>query len=105
MRRLFGTKKPVAPTPSLAEVSSNLGQRGESLQSKIAALDKQILELKQVMAKQKPGAAQNATKARALRLLKQKKMYEKQMDSTLNQQFNVDQAAFTQGKFIKKILR
>eukprot|EP00494_Astrolonche_serrata_P002796 UN02802 len=47
------------------------------------------------MAKSK-GAAKKNHQRRALQLLKQRKMYEKQLDNTMAQQFNIDQAKFTQ---------
>ena len=57
-------------------------------------MDAELLQYKEQMKRQK-GPALNATKQRALRLLRQKKVYEQQRDNTYNQQFNVEQAAFT----------
>jgi len=44
----------------------------------------------------KPGPAKTSVQKRAMAILKQKKMYEKQKESTMNQQFNVDQIMFAQ---------
>lgn len=41
------------------------------------------------------GPAQNAVKQRALRVLKQKRLYEGQRDQLYSQQYNIDQIAFT----------
>eukprot|EP00163_Fabomonas_tropica_P011490 TRINITY_DN221_c1_g1_i3.p1 TRINITY_DN221_c1_g1~~TRINITY_DN221_c1_g1_i3.p1 ORF type:complete len:228 (+),score=65.80 TRINITY_DN221_c1_g1_i3:310-993(+) len=94
MRRLFGGKKKAYEGPSLGQVSKNMGDRADTLDEKIRKLDGELIKYKEQMKKQR-GPALNATKQRALRVLKQKKMYEKQRDNTYNQQFNIDQAAFT----------
>ncbi|CAN6801817.1 unnamed protein product [Brassica oleracea] len=47
--------------------------------------------------KTRSGPVQQALKARAMRLLKQKKMYEGQRDMLYNQTFNLDQVSFTAG--------
>lgn len=44
----------------------------------------------------KPGPAKVSVQKRAMAILKQKKMYEKQKETTMNQQFNVDQIMFAQ---------
>mmetsp|Transcript_241 Transcript_241/g.886 ORF Transcript_241/g.886 Transcript_241/m.886 type:complete len:198 (-) Transcript_241:482-1075(-) len=48
------------------------------------------------MKKMRPGPAKTSVQKRALAILKQKKMYEKQKEATMNQQFNVDQIMFAQ---------
>jgi charged multivesicular body protein 5 len=88
MRRLFGKKKEAAPGPSLGDVSRNLESRAGSLDTKIKALDVQLAECKAQL-QTKRGAAAQQVKQRALRLLRQKKMYEKQRDGALNQQVRV----------------
>ncbi|KAG2256091.1 hypothetical protein Bca52824_075385 [Brassica carinata] len=45
--------------------------------------------------KTRSGSVQQALKARAMRLLKQKKMYEGQRDMLYNQTFNLDQVSFS----------
>ena len=42
----------------------------------------------------RPGPAQAAIKQRAMRVLKQKRMYEQQRDSLYNQSFNLEQVSF-----------
>jgi charged multivesicular body protein 5 len=46
------------------------------------------------MAKMRDGAAKNAIKAKALRVLKQRKMYETQVDNLRQQAFNMEQANY-----------
>jgi charged multivesicular body protein 5 len=48
------------------------------------------------MKKVRPGPAKQQLQQRALRVLKQKKMYEKQRDGLMQQQFNLDQTKFAQ---------
>lgn len=46
------------------------------------------------MAKMREGPAKNNVKQKAMRVLKQKKMYENQVDSLRNQSFNMEQANY-----------
>lgn len=46
------------------------------------------------MVKMRDGAAKNAVKAKALRVLKQRKMYESQVDNLRQQAFNMEQANY-----------
>lgn len=96
MHRIFGKKKETAPPPTLDDASHNIGNRLNQHEAKIAAIDQELVNLKQQMSRMREGPAKNQIKSRALTLLKQKKMYEKQRDSMFNQQFNIDQQKFTQ---------
>jgi len=96
MHRIFGKKKETAPPPSLDDAQHSIGNRLGQTESKIGAIDQELVSMKQQMAKMRDGPAKNQLKQRALTLLKQKKMYEKQRDSMFNQQFNIDQQKFTQ---------
>ena len=96
MNRLFGTAKEAPPKPTLQDASSSLEKRGESLDTKIGKLDKELQRYTEQMKKMKPGPAKQAVQKRALNILKQKKLYEGQKEQTMNQQFNVDQIAFAQ---------
>merc|ERR1719499_1796039 len=53
------------------------------------------MELKKKMQKAR-GSSKKSLQRRAIQLLKQKKMYEKQLDQTMSQQFNLDQVKFMQ---------
>lgn len=46
------------------------------------------------MAKMREGPAKNSVKAKALRILKQRKMYEAQVDNLRQQAFNMEQANY-----------
>eukprot|EP00192_Tetraselmis_astigmatica_P019413 CAMPEP_0117661812 /NCGR_PEP_ID=MMETSP0804-20121206/7733_1 /TAXON_ID=1074897 /ORGANISM="Tetraselmis astigmatica, Strain CCMP880" /LENGTH=215 /DNA_ID=CAMNT_0005468697 /DNA_START=221 /DNA_END=868 /DNA_ORIENTATION=+ len=94
MRRVFGTKKEKAPPPSIEDATSSLGNRGDALDEKIRKLDQQLIEHKNTISRTK-GAAQQAAKRRAMNVLKQKRMYEGQREQLYQQQFNLENAAFT----------
>lgn len=48
------------------------------------------------MGKMREGPGKNAVKAKAMRVLKQKKMYEQQLDNLRGQAFNMEQANYAQ---------
>lgn len=64
------------------------------MDEKIKRLDTELTRYKEQIKKTRPGPAQEAVKARAMRVLKQKRMYEGQRDMLYNQTFNLDQVAF-----------
>ncbi|KAI3793558.1 hypothetical protein L1987_36177 [Smallanthus sonchifolius] len=94
MRRVFGAKKDKEPPPSLNDASDRINKRGETVDEKIKKLDVELARYKEQIKKTRPGPAQEAVKARAMRVLKQKRMYEGQRDMLENQTFNLDQVAF-----------
>lgn len=97
-----------APSPPRAQ----LDKRGGALDEKIKKLDEELLRHKELIDRARPGPAkarcagvaslvgaapdpaQDAAKQRALRVLKQKKLYEGQRDQLYSQQFNLDQTSF-----------
>ncbi|XP_076885885.1 vacuolar protein sorting-associated protein 60.2-like isoform X1 [Bidens hawaiensis] len=94
MRRVFGVKKDKEPPPSINDASDRINKRGETVDEKIKRLDAELARYKEQIKKTRPGPAQEAVKARAMRVLKQKRMYEGQRDMLYNQTFNLDQVAF-----------
>uniref|UniRef100_A0A2P2JZV3 Charged multivesicular body protein 5-like n=1 Tax=Rhizophora mucronata TaxID=61149 RepID=A0A2P2JZV3_RHIMU len=94
MRRMFGVKKDKEPPPSIQDASDRINKRGESVDEKIKKLDAELARYKEQIKKTRPGPAQEAVKARAMRVLKQKRMYEGQRDMVYNQTFNLDQVGF-----------
>ncbi|PSR98792.1 Charged multivesicular body protein [Actinidia chinensis var. chinensis] len=94
MRRVFGAKKDKEPPPSVSDASDRINKRGETVDDKIKKLDTELARYKEQIKKTRPGPAQEAVKARAMRVLKQKRMYEGQRDMLYNQTFNLDQVAF-----------
>ncbi|KAG5387213.1 hypothetical protein IGI04_038683 [Brassica rapa subsp. trilocularis] len=71
-----------------------INKRGESVEDKIKKLDVELCKYREQIQKTRSGLVQQALKARAMRLLKQKKMYEGQRDMLYNQTFNLDQVSF-----------
>lgn len=64
-----------------------------SIEVKIRKLDGELLAYKDQLAKLRPGPGKNAVQERALRTLKQKKMYEQQLSQLTQQTFNMENAA------------
>lgn len=94
MRRVFGVKKDKEPPPSVQDASDRINKRGDSVEDKIKKLDAELTRYREQIKKTRPGPTQEAIKARAMRVLKQKRMYEGQRDMLYNQTFNLDQVAF-----------
>ncbi|XP_019733253.1 charged multivesicular body protein 5-like [Hippocampus comes] len=95
MNRLFGRSKPRAPAPDLSECIGNVDARGESIEKKISMLDAELFKYKEQMKKLKDGPSKNMVKQKAMRVLKQKKMYEGQREQLAQQSFNMEQANYT----------
>lgn len=68
--------------------------RADAIETKVNKLDAELRKYKDQMAKMREGPSKNAVKARALRILKQKKQYEQQIEGLRNQSFNMEQANF-----------
>jgi len=97
MKRIFGGSKPQQPTVTLDEATKNMDTRVSGFDEKIRKLDAELFQYKDKMQKTKPGTGPyNLLKQKALRVLKQKKMYEGQRDQMMNQSFNMEQANFAQ---------
>jgi len=94
MNRLFGKGKSKDPPPNLGDCISNIDSRGESIDKKIGRLDQELGKYRDQMKKMRPGPGQNAIKQKALRVLKQKKMYENQREQLANQSFNMEQSNY-----------
>ena len=103
MKALFGGSKkskkskdtaPKEPVATLGETSSNLGSRANVLEGKVKKCNEELRPVLEQLKK----ASKNSKKAvqgRALNIIRRRKMYEKQLGVLQNQQFNVDQVAFT----------
>ncbi|GBC07409.1 hypothetical protein RclHR1_07440014 [Rhizophagus clarus] len=94
MNRLFGTSKKT-PKPSLNDAITATDNRVDAVEVKIKKLDAELVKYKDQMKKMRDGPGKNAIKNKALRVLKQRKMYETQRDQLQQQSFNMEQAAFT----------
>ncbi|KAL6521775.1 hypothetical protein OROGR_018344 [Orobanche gracilis] len=94
MKRVFGAKKDKEPTPSVQDASDRITKRSDNVEEKIKKLDNELARYKEQIKKTRPGPAQEAVKARAMRVLKHRRMYEGQRDMLYNQTFNLDQVTF-----------
>ncbi|KAA0203026.1 hypothetical protein HAZT_HAZT004410 [Hyalella azteca] len=94
MNRLFGKGKSKEPPPSLNDCIAGVDGRADSIDKKIARLDAELIKYKDQMKKMREGPAKNAVKQKALRVLKQKKMYEQQSDNLRQQSFNMEQTNY-----------
>lgn len=68
--------------------------RADAIETKVNKLDAELRKYKEQMTKMREGPSKNAVKAKALRILKQKKQYEQQIEGLRNQSFNMEQANF-----------
>ncbi|XP_020574076.1 charged multivesicular body protein 5-like isoform X1 [Phalaenopsis equestris] len=94
MRRVFGAKKNQEPPPTIQDATERINKRGDTVDEKIKKLDSELARYKEQIKKTRPGPAQEALKARAMRVLKQRRMYEGQRDMLYNQTYNLDQVSF-----------
>lgn len=69
--------------------------RVSSLEVKLKKLDAELSVFKNQMSKMREGPGKAAVQQRALRVLKQKRMYENQLGQLQQQTFNMEQAAMT----------
>ncbi len=91
MNRLFGSKKPQAPPPNLNDCVASIDSRTESVEKKIQKLEQELSKYSEQMKKMRDGPGKNAVKQKALRVLKQKRIYEAQRENLSNQSFNIEQ--------------
>ncbi|PAV85434.1 hypothetical protein WR25_07875 [Diploscapter pachys] len=94
MKRIFGAGGKKEPPPDLNQAIANVEARGESVEKKIQRLDAELVKLRDQMAKMREGPSKNLVKQKALRVLKQKRMYENQRGQLDQQVFNMDQSNF-----------
>jgi len=95
MNRIFGTSASKAPKPTLSDAIASTDQRAASVEVKITKLDAELVRYRDQMAKMRNGPGKNAVQERALRVLRQKKMYEAQLAQLTQQSFNMESAALT----------
>lgn len=94
MNRLFGSKN-AAPKPSLASAIASTETRAEGVEVKIRKLDAELARYRDQMKRMRDGPGKTAIQQRALRVLKQKKLYESQLDNIQQQSYNMEQAVMT----------
>ena len=120
MNRLFGTKN-ATPKPGLTEAIASTETRADGVTQKIKKLDQELSRYRDQMKKMGSGPGkvrgmprlsscshhahthplpsllhpQKAVEARAIRVLKQKRLYESQLDQLYQQSYNMEQATMT----------
>ncbi|GLG93017.1 Charged multivesicular body protein 5 [Gryllus bimaculatus] len=94
MNRLFGKGKPKEPPPNINDCIAGVDSRADSVEKKIARLDVELKKYKDQMKKMREGPAKNGVKQKAMRVLKQRKMYEQQLDNLRQQSFNMEQTNY-----------
>ncbi|EJD53523.1 vacuolar protein sorting-associated protein 60 [Auricularia subglabra TFB-10046 SS5] len=92
MNRIFGSSKP-KPKASLNDAIASTETRIGAIEVKIKKLDAELGKYKEQLSKLRNGPGKNAVEQRALRVLKQKKMYEAQLSQLTQQTFNMESAA------------
>jgi len=74
MKKIFGAKKNKEPPPTIHDATDRITKRGDTVDEKIKKLDAELARYKEQIKKTRPGPAQEAVKARAMRVLKQRRM-------------------------------
>ncbi|KAJ7590678.1 vacuolar protein sorting-associated protein 60 [Mycena floridula] len=95
MNRIFGSSASKKPKPNLQDAIASTDARMSTIEVKIKKLDAELGRYKEQMSKLRNGPGKAAIQQRALRTLKQKKMYEGQMAQLTQQTFNMESAALT----------
>ncbi|CAD5185144.1 unnamed protein product [Musa acuminata subsp. malaccensis] len=74
MKRVFGAKKNKEPPPTIQDATDKVSQVGVTVDEKIKKLDAELARYKEQINKTRPDPAQEAVKARAMRVLKRRRM-------------------------------
>jgi len=93
MNRIFGTSTNKKPKPTLQDAISSTDTRIASIEVKVKKLDGELARYKDQMSKLRNGPGKDAIQQRALRTLKQKRMYEGQLNQLAQQTFNMESAS------------
>ncbi|KAG2203518.1 hypothetical protein INT46_010897 [Mucor plumbeus] len=94
MNRLFGSGKKI-PKPTLNDAISNTDVRVDAVEVKVKKLDAELTRYRDQLKKMRDGPAKKTVQQKAIRVLKQKKLYEAQRDNLQQQSFNMEQAQMT----------
>ncbi|KNZ62377.1 uncharacterized protein VP01_1278g2 [Puccinia sorghi] len=95
MNRLFGSTSAKTPKPTLNDAIQSTESRIDTIEVKIRKLDAELIRYKDSMKKLREGPGKAAMQQRAMRVLKQKKLYEGQLSQLQQQTFNMEQAIMT----------
>lgn len=94
MNRIFGSSS-AKPKPSLQDAIASTDQRTATIEVKVRKLDAELSRYKEQMSKMRNGPGRDAVQQRALRTLKQKKMYEAQIAQLEQQSWNMESTQLT----------
>ncbi|ODQ53489.1 hypothetical protein SAICODRAFT_79782 [Saitoella complicata NRRL Y-17804] len=95
MNRIFGASRTKAPKPSITDAIQATDSRIDSIEVKIRKLDSELSVLRDRMSRLRDGPGKNSLKQKAIKVLRQKKLYESQLDTLQQQTFNMEQTALT----------
>merc|ERR1712093_865634 len=95
MNRLFGAASSSKPKPSLQDAISSTDTRVDGIMVKVKKLDGELARYRDQMKKMRDGPGKKAVEQRALRVLKQRKLYEAQIEQLQQQTWNMEQASMT----------
>ncbi|KAN0128601.1 Snf7 family [Lactarius tabidus] len=93
MNRIFGSSSSKKPKTTLQDVVAQTDARSGAIEVKIKKLDGELSRYKEQMSKLRTGPGKEAIQQRAMRTLKQKRMYEAQLAQLAQQTFNIESTA------------
>ncbi|WFD05568.1 hypothetical protein MVES1_000898 [Malassezia vespertilionis] len=94
MYRFFGYAQN-QPKPDLQQAISNTDARVGTTKDKVKSLDAELARYRDQMKRMRDGPGKNAVQQRAMRILRQKRLYESQMEQLYQQSFNMEQSMMT----------
>ena len=94
MRRLFGWSQG-KPKPELKDAIASTDARAEATQVKISRLDGELGRYRDQMKRMRDGPGKSAIQQRAIRVLRQRRLYEGQLEQLNQQSFNMEQSMMT----------
>ncbi|KAI3629027.1 hypothetical protein CBS9595_000099 [Malassezia furfur] len=94
MYRLLGLSQN-KPKPDLQQAIASTDARAEATQVKISRLDAELGRYRDQMKRMRDGPGKSAVQQRAMRVLKQKRMYEAQIEQLTQQSYNMEQSMMT----------
>lgn len=95
MRSILGFQKKSPSLTALQQAALHISQRGDVIDKKIKKLDAELLNFGEQIKKSRPGPTQDALKAHALIVLKQKRRYEAQKIMLENQSVKLARVSST----------
>ncbi|CAK5279863.1 unnamed protein product [Mycena citricolor] len=95
MNRIFGSSASKKPKPTLQDAIAATDVRIAAIEVKVKKLDGELGRYKEQMTKLRNGPGKDAVQQRAIRTLRQKRMYESQLAQLAQQTFNMESAALT----------